>query len=142
MKIQYCLENYASIDCDLLAYPVFSEDDSGRHAAKHPASLDKIIQKAVGNLLASKEFKPELHETCKIHQPSGLKAKRLLLVGAGKKSDFTPAKLRDVAGTAVRAARSGFCKEIAFVCPSDPVAGLAARLTAEGAAYANYDADL
>ena len=137
MQIKYCLENYESIACDLLAYPVFEEDDAAQLAA-----LDKITRKAVGSLMASKEFKPEPHQTCNIYRPAGLKASRLLLVGAGKKSDFTPAKLRDVAGTAVRAARSMFCKKIAFVCPKDQKAGLTARLAAEGAIYANYDADL
>ena len=139
MQIKYCLENYASIDCDLLAYPVF-EEETADNAPR--AFLDKTTQKTVGFLLASKEFKPEPHQTCKIYRPAGLKANHLLLIGAGKQSEFTPAKLRDVAGTAVRAARSIFCKRVAFVCPKEPAAGFAARLTAEGAIYANYDADL
>ena len=138
MQIKYSLENYASIASDILAYPVFEEDASGASLA----SLDKATQKAVSSLLASKEFKPELHQGCKIYRPAGLKANRLLLVGAGKKSDFIPAKLSEIAGTAVRAARSCFCKNVAFVCPEDPAAPLAARLAAEGAMYANYDADL
>ena len=139
MRINYCLENYASIACDLLAYPVFEEDAADVTSL---ASLDKITQKAVSSLLASKEFKPEPNQVCKIYRPAGIKAKRLLLAGAGKKSDFTPSKLRDLTGTAVRAARFGFCKKVAFVCPKDQEAGLAARLMAEGAIYADYDADL
>jgi len=142
MQIKYSLENYASISCDLLAYPVFEEDAAGASLAP----LDKATQKAVSSLLASKEFKPELCQTYNIYRPAGLKANRLLLVGAGKKSDFIPAKLSEIAGAAVRAARSGFCKNVAFVCPGDPAAQLAAqlaaRLAAEGAMYANYDADL
>ena len=139
MKIEYCLENYAAINCDLLAFPIFEEDSANTAPL---AALNRITEKAVGSLLASKEFKPELHQTCKIFRPAGLKANNLLLVGAGKKSDFTPAKLRDIAGTAVRAARAAFCKKIAFVCPKDTAAGLSTRLTVEGAIYANYDADI
>jgi leucyl aminopeptidase len=139
MQIKYCLENYASIACDLLAYPVFEEDAADTASL---ATLDKAAQKAVSSLLASKEFKPEPNQTCKIYRPAGLKANHLLLVGAGKQAEFTPAKLRDAAGTAVRAARSIFCKKVAFVCPKEPAAGLAARFAAEGAIYANYDADL
>ena len=139
MQIKYCFENYASIACDILAYPIF-EDDAANAASL--AALDKTTQKTVSSLLASKEFKPELHKTCMIHRPVGLKANHLILVGAGKKSEFTSAKLRDIAGTAVRAARSIFCKKAAFVCPKEHAAGLAARIMAEGAMYANYDADL
>ena len=139
MQIKYCFENYASVACDLLAYPIFEEDAANVASL---ASLDKTTQKTVKSLLASKEFKPELHKTCMIYRPAGLKASHLILVGAGKKSEFTPAKLRDAAGTAVRAARSIFCKKAAFVCPKEQAAGLSARLMAEGAIYANYDADL
>ena len=139
MQIKCCFENYETIACDLLAYPVF-EDDATNAAAL--ASIDKITQKAVSSIIASKEFKTEPNQTCKIYRPIGIKATQLLLVGAGKKSDFTPAKLRDVVGTAVRTARSIFCKKVAFVCPYDPSADFAARIAAEGAIYANYDADL
>ena len=143
MQIKHSLENYETIVCDLLAYPVFEPlSKEGAADSERLASLDKITRETVKSLLASKEFKPELHKTCIIHRPEGLKAKRLLLTGAGKKSDFTPARLRDIAGTAVRAARSIFCKNIAFVCPKEHDAELSARLTAEGAVYANYDADL
>jgi leucyl aminopeptidase len=139
MQVKYYLENYTSIECDILAYPVFEEDAADTAPL---ASLDKATQKTVSSVLASREFQPELHQVCKIYRPGGLRAARLLLVGAGKKAEFTPAKLRDVAGTAVRTARAAFCKKIAFVCPKDPVAGIAARLVTEGAIYANYDADL
>ena len=139
MQIVYCLENYASIACDLLAYPIFEDVIADKTSL---AAFDKTTQKTISTLLASKEFKPELHKTCMVYRPAGLKANHLLLVGAGKKSEFTPAKLREIAGTVVRAARSIFCKKTAFVCPKEQSAGLAARLMAEGALYANYEADL
>ena len=139
MRIKHYLENYTSVVCDILAYPVFSDETVDTAPL---ATLNKITQKTVGFLLASKEFKPELHTVCKIYRPAGLKANWLLLVGAGKKADFTPAKLRDIIGTAVRVARAGFCKKVAFVCPGGVAEGVAARLAAEGAIYANYDADI
>ena len=139
MQIKYCLEDYTSVICDLLAYPVFEENAADTAPL---ASLNKVTCDAVGSLLSSKAFRPELHKTCKIYRPAGLKANYLLLVGAGKKSDFTPAKLREIAGTAAREARTLFCKQVAFVCPAETAAGFAARLTTEGAIYANYDAGL
>ena len=139
MQIKSCFENYVSITCDLLAYPVFEEDATDVSLL---AALDKITQNAVSSLLSTKAFKPELHNVCRLYKPAGLNATHLLFMGAGKKSDFTPAKLREIAGTTVRVARSIFCKQVAFVTPKELSAGQTAGLVTEGAIYANYDADL
>jgi leucyl aminopeptidase len=139
MQVEYRTGYYQEAACDLLAYPIF-EDDISDLSALEP--LDKITRKAISSVISSREFKPELFQTCKIFRPAGLKAERLLLVGAGKKSQFDPARLREIAGTAVRIAQSIACRTISFLCRGIPSAELAARLAAEGALYANYEADL
>jgi leucyl aminopeptidase len=123
----------------MLAYPVFEEEIADLAALE---SLDRITRGAVRSVLSSREFKPELHQTCRIYKPAGLRARHLLLVGAGKKSQFEPARLREIAGTAVRSARSSACIRVAFVCRGDHSAALAARLAVEGAEYANYESDM
>lgn len=139
MQIEFRPGDYQEVSCDLLAYPVF-EDEAANFASLEP--LDRTTRGAVKSVLSSREFKPELHQTCRICKPAGLKARTLLLVGAGKKSQFEPARLREIAGAAVRIARSSVCKKVAFLCRGDHPAGLASRLAAEGALYANYEADL
>ncbi|MDR1727353.1 MAG: leucyl aminopeptidase [Acidobacteriota bacterium] len=149
MQFAYSPESHPSIACDLLAYPVF-DDDVSKPSPADPATpssaplkaLDAATGHAVSALLASTEFKPELHRCCKLHRPAQLQAERLLLVGAGKRSEFTPARLREVAGVAVRAARASHCKKIALVCRDAFPARLAAQMAVEGSLYANYDADL
>ncbi len=125
--------------CDLLAYPVF-EDESKDFSSLQP--LDTITRGAVKSALSSREFKPELHQTCRIGKPAGLKARNLLLVGAGKKITFDPAKFRDLSGTVVRSAKSFACKNIALYCRGILSTGLAARVAAEGALYASYESDM
>jgi leucyl aminopeptidase len=139
MQVQYRTGTYQQTACDLLAYPIFEEEVSDFSALE---SLDAITRKAVSSVIASREFKPELFQTCKMFRPAGLKAVRLLLVGAGKKSQFDPARLREIAGTAIRTARSIACRTVSFVCRGIPSTELAARLAAEGAFYANYELDL
>jgi len=139
MQVEYRTENYQEAACDLLAYPIF-EDEVSDFSALEP--LDKITRKAISSVISSKEFKPELFQTCKIFRPAGLKAERLLLVGAGKKSQFEPARLREIAGTVVRTARSLACRTASFLCRGIQSAELAARLAAEGALYGNYESDL
>lgn len=139
MQIELQPGECREISCDMLAFPVFLDEDADSPALK---ALDATVRGAVRAVLLSKEFKPELHQTCRIFNPAGLKARHLLLVGAGKKAQYEPSKLRETAGAAVRAARSLSCRKLAFLCRGDHPAGLAARVSAEGALYANYELDL
>lgn len=139
MRIEYRPGHYSDIACDLLAYPVF-EEEAEDFASLEP--LDRKVRGAVRRALESGEFKPEPHRTCVLFPGTGLRAGRLLLVGAGKKARFDPAVLRDVAGTAVRAARAGACRTMTLFCRGEHPAGLEARVAAEGAVYADYEAGL
>ena len=139
MLIEYRTDDYAKVASDLLAYPIFEEDVAKMSALE---ALDKATRKTVSALLTCKEFAPVLHQTCKIYRPGGLKSERLLLIGAGRKSEFTPMRFREIMGTAVRTARLSCCKTVAFVCRGEYMAQLMARLLTEGALYANYEADL
>jgi leucyl aminopeptidase len=139
MQVEYRPDEYKKSACDLLAVPVFEEEKEGSPWLE---SLDEITRGAVKSLLSSGEFKTELYQTFRIFRPAGLKARHLLLVGAGGKNLFSPAKLRDVAGVAVRAARSIGSKTVTFICRGDTPADLAARVSTEGALYGNYEADI
>jgi leucyl aminopeptidase len=139
MQIENQPGDRIDIACDLLAYPIFEDEKAD---CPDLQSLDRITHGLIQTLLSSREFKPELHKTCKIYNPKGLKARYLLLVGAGKRSDFEPSRLREIAGTAVRIARSGAGKTVAFLCRGGHSAGLAARVVTEGAIYANYESDI
>jgi leucyl aminopeptidase len=136
MRIEFQPDKYHRVACDLLAYPVF-EDDVKNFAPLQ--SLNKFTGGMIESLLSSGEFKPELHQAFAIYRPGGLNSRCLLLVGAGKKAEFVPARFREVAGVAVRHARRSALRTVAFLCRSGVAASLAARLAAEGALYANYE---
>jgi leucyl aminopeptidase len=139
MLIELRPGEYKDIECDLLAFPVFQDETPDVPALK---SLDSAVRGAVRAVFSSGEFKADLYQVCRIFNPPGLKVRNLLLVGAGKKDQFEPARLRNTAGTALRAARSISCGAIAFLCRGEHPAGLAARVSTEGALYANYGSDL
>jgi len=139
MQIEFRPEDYIEITCDLLAYPVF-EEETAEFAALE--ALNRITNGAVQSVLSSGEFKPEIYQTCRIFKPVGLKARYLLLVGAGKKSQFNPSRLRETTGVAVRNAKSIGGKTVAFLCRGDHAAKLASRLATEGVIYANYEFDI
>jgi leucyl aminopeptidase len=139
MQAEYRPGEYRNIACDLLAVPIFEEEKTGSPWLE---SLDKITRGAVKSLLSSGEFKTELYQTFSIFRPAGLKARHLLLIGAGKRNRLSPAKLRDIAGVGVRAAKSIGSKTMTFLCRGDNPADLAARVSTEGAVYGNYEADI
>ena len=139
MQIEHQPGEYKNVACDLLIFPVF--EDEPRSSSPLQA-LNKTTGGLAESVLASREFKPDLHRTCRLNNPRGLKARSLLLVGAGKKSEFTPARLREIAGTGVRVARSSVSRSVVFLCRGVPSSVLAARVVTEGALYADYESDL
>src|SRR6266853_6747365 len=82
------------VEADAVAVVVFEEGD-GISVAK--GWLDEMR--------TSGEFSGKPGEMAMLHQPQGLKAKRLIAVGGGKKDKFDAAALRKAVGTAVRAVK-------------------------------------
>jgi leucyl aminopeptidase len=138
MRVESHPGGYHEAACDLVAVPVF-EDETGPGTGFH--ELGNITRGLTSSVLTSGEFKPELHKTCLLHRPRGLKARMLLLIGAGKRGDFSLARLRELAGTAIRKARTAAGKSVAFHIPAGYPASEAFRVSTEGACYANYEPD-
>jgi leucyl aminopeptidase len=76
-----------------------------------------------------------------VHAPRGLKAERLLLVGAGKRDKFDTATLRKIAGAALRYLKSRSVKQFAFVLRENESVESAAQAVAEGSLTANFEPD-
>jgi leucyl aminopeptidase len=139
MQIEYRSTHYSATECEMLAFPVWTGETAGSPGVRQ---LDRKTRGLVASLLESKEFKTELHHVSVLHRPAGLRARRLLLVGAGKKEDFDPATLRELAGTVARAARAAGCRTVALVCRDGAFGAEAARLVAEGALYGSFESDV
>jgi leucyl aminopeptidase len=139
MRIEFQARNYTDLACDLLAYPVFENEARESPSLK---ALDKATRGVAGTVLSTGEFKPELHRACLIHRPARLKARRLVLVGAGKEPEFSLGRLREVAGTAVRVARQSRCKSVALLMRGGFPAPESTQVSAEGALYGNYESEI
>src|SRR6478736_6331721 len=106
------------------------------------AIKDGGLEKAVAELVSSGEVTGKAFETVLLHRPQGLKAKRLLVVGAGKAKSFTHAEVRKAAGSAIRALKPKAIKSCAILVP-DLASGAedAVRTIVEGALVADFDPD-
>ena len=139
MIIEFVDRKFADTPCDLLAYPLFEDEPEDSPAC---IALEKATRGVMRTVRSSGEFKPKLHSTCLIHNPPGLKAERLLLLGAGKKGESSLARWRDLAGTAARSAKSAACKTVALAVRSEARLADLTRVCTEGALIGNYDSDL
>jgi leucyl aminopeptidase len=134
----------ADVETELLA--VFAVDAAPKAAPKPEVRLlatDDATLKAAQSILEGGEFKAELCEPLLIHSPSGLKARRLLIIGLGKAAKLTPHEVRKGAGAAVRYAKPRGIREVAIAVPVgeslDPK--LTVRTLAEGGVIGDFDSD-
>src|ERR1700680_3096489 len=138
MQITLEAKPFATLETDALASYVFEDADpvQGRIA-----ELDQFTDGLLGKLATGGELTGKTLEMTMVHAPRGLKASRLLLVGAGKREKFDPAILRRVAGAALRYLKARSVKQLAFVLRENEDAESAAQAIAEGALAANFESD-
>jgi leucyl aminopeptidase len=138
MQITLVTSPYAALDTEALATYVFEEADpvQGRIA-----EMDLAANGLLGKLSKSGELTGKMLEFTLVHAPSGLKAARLLLVGAGKREQFNSATLRKVAGAALRYLKARSIKHFGFLVRENDATEESSQVVAEGALAANFESD-
>jgi leucyl aminopeptidase len=112
MQITLETKPFATLETDALVSYVFEDAEpvQGRIA-----ELDQFMDGLLRKLATGGELTGKTLEMTLVHAPRGLKASRLLLVGAGKREKFDPAILRRIAGGALSWFKAGYVKKLAFV---------------------------
>src|SRR3954464_5292924 len=117
MKILLNTSSPSQLETECLAVTVIDTGD--KKPAPGVLSSDPAVAAAAADLIASAEVTGEIFETVLLHNPAGLKAKRLLFIGGGKAKNFSAYELRKMAGTAVRNLKSKGLRSFAFVAPEN-----------------------
>src|SRR5260370_26927895 len=99
MQITLESKPFASIETEALVSYVFEEADPVQGRV---AEIDQSAGGLLRKLAASGELTGKTLEFTLVHAPAGLKASRLLLVGAGKREQFNGATLRKITGAVLR----------------------------------------
>src|SRR5580693_2891078 len=138
MQTKLSFTPLAQIETELLAVTaIHTQTAKGPDAKPEPVLLtsDEAVRAAAAAVLSTGEFKAAANETLLLHAPAGLKARRLLIVGLGKKGKATVHTVRNAAGTAVRYTKPRAIRELVFALPDDSIGPLnaMARAAAEGA---------
>ncbi len=138
MQIQLETASPVTVETEALVTFAFEKDDpiEGPLAELDGATAGRLKELAAGHELTGKWLEMVL-----LHYPAGLKAKRLLVIGAGKPEKFDNTLLRRLAGAATRYLKDRGVKRIAFLLREPRLDAAAAQLVAEGLLLAELDLD-
>src|SRR5215469_12255357 len=138
MQITLATQPFASLDTDALVIYVFDESDpvQGRIA-----EIDQAAGGLLRKLVQSGELAGKTLEFTLVHAPAGLKAARLLLVGAGKRDQFNAATLRKISGAALRYLKSRGIHKYAFAVRENGATDEFGQAVAEGSIAADFETD-
>jgi leucyl aminopeptidase len=151
MRTELSFSPLAQIATELLAVTAIdTQTAKGPNVKPEPVVLtaDEAVRAAAAAVLSTGEYKAAANETVLLHAPAGLAAKRLLIVGLGKKPKASVHAVRNAAGTAVRYTKPRAIRELTFALPEPPAdLGLtlpgdaSARAAMQGSFVGNFDAD-
>ena len=140
MEVQTSAGRYAEQDVQALAVAVFKDEKAEEGILKE---LDEAAGEVLKSVIESGELKGKEGETVYVHLTagSGLRARRLLLMGVGERENYQPAQVSQMAGAAARFLRGKNVKTIGLITRAD---GDAERMTAaatEGATIGLFEPD-
>ncbi len=129
---------------DALGVICFETDDSKRGEGEASSTIQDPEVAAQSGWLAelrnSGEFTGKLYETAVLHRPAGIRAKRLVVIGGGKKEKFSSTEARRVAGALVRSLGCKGAHRVALLLEM-PNAFEYVTAAAEGALLGGWQAD-
>src|SRR6266852_1319022 len=138
MHITLETKPFAALETDALVSYVFEEADPVQGCI---AEIDQAAGGLLRKLAKSGELTGKTLEFTLVHAPAGLKAARLLLVGAGKREQWNGTTLRKIAGAALRYLKARSVKNFALLVREGHATEETAQAIAEGALIANFETD-
>ena len=138
MQITLESKPHAELETEALVTYVFEESNPIQGRA---AEIDQAAGGLLQKLAKSGELTGKTLEFTLIHAPAGLKAARLLVVGAGKKEQFNGATRRKVSGAALRFLKARSVRRFAFLVRENDATQDMAQAFAEGAITADFETD-
>jgi leucyl aminopeptidase len=141
MEIRLIAADSSAVETECLVAIALDHGDKQKPVLKL-AGKNTAVEQAIANLAASGEITGKAGDAALLHNPQGLKARRLLVVCAGPAGGFDHVELRKAAGTALRFLKARSVRSCAFALPemgSSPED--AVRSIIEGAYVADFDPD-
>jgi leucyl aminopeptidase len=131
MQLNIESTSVTQLSVDALAVICFESDPNPPAVADQGGWLQEIF--------TAGEFSGKLYEIAVLHRPHGLAAKRLVVIGGGKRAAFSTVEARRVAGALVRGLKGKGVHSIALLLEQADQATITAA--AEGALLGAWEAD-
>ncbi len=139
MNVEATPGPYQDADVQALVAPIFKDEHAGDPWLKE---LDEATGGAVSAVLDTGELKGKEAETAYVHLSSdGVRAKRLLLVGAGERGGYKAEEILQMAGTATRFLRCKNAKSAAILPRTHTDPERVASIVAEGSIMGLFEPD-
>src|SRR5438034_715697 len=138
MQITLESKPFAGVETEALVSYVFEESDPVQGRV---AEIDHLGGGLLRRLAKSGELTGKMLEFTLLHAPAGLKAARLLLVGAGKRAPWDSATLRKLAGAALRYLKSRSVRNFAMLVREGQATEESAQVIVEGILTADFESD-
>src|SRR5581483_6361437 len=131
MQVTLRTDPLEAIDAEALAIVSFEESPS----QQLPAAAGELVKETYD----SGEFSGKACESALLHRPTGVAARRVLVVGGGKPDKFTPADMRKAAAYAARTLKSKKVQRIALALPAEKQTADFASAAVEGVILGSFE---
>lgn len=138
MEVKADSRKFYEIECDALVVGVYEGEKPEEGTL---LELDKRSGGVISSLIENGELTGKAGEMVYLHNPGEMAARRLLLLGAGKLTDYDNNIVRRMVGTAARFLRAKNVRKFAFLRRSQLPLGDAVQAGVEGAMLALWDPD-
>ena len=139
MEVRAEFGEFYNVEADALVVTIYEGEKAAEGALKE---LDERTGGMVSEMLGTDEMRGKQGDMVYMYRPGNIRAGRLLLVGAGKREEFSVDSVRKVAGAAARFLRSKGARTMAILRRSQLDLGKSAQAAVEGALIGLFEPDM
>ncbi|HVF89524.1 MAG TPA: leucyl aminopeptidase [Blastocatellia bacterium] len=139
MEVRADSGKFYDVEADALVVMIYEGEKAGEGTLKE---LDERSNGMLSELLSGDEMRGKQGDMVYVYRPGNMRARRLLLVGAGKRDDFSFDTVRKVAGSAARFLRSKSARTMAILRRSQLDLGSSVQAAVEGVLIGLFEPDM
>jgi leucyl aminopeptidase len=139
MKVELFTHALSHLEIEAAVLVCFDRETFGE--SNEFAQYNEITGQLLNSLYQTGEFSGKSGESVLLHQVAGLKIKRLLLMGGGRKHEFGTQHMRHLAGAALRQLKAKSIHEIALVLEPAVARADFTQAATEGLVVGNHETD-
>jgi leucyl aminopeptidase len=139
MEVKAEFEKFYDVETDALVITIYEGEKADDGALRE---LDERTGGMISEMLGTDEMRGKQGDMVYIYRPGNIRARRLLLVGAGKREEFSLDAVRRMAGSAARFLRSKGARSLSILRRSQLDLGKSAQAATEGALIGLFEPDM